>query len=121
MTRNTLSEVGPSTMSHPVSIDRAPRLTAPRRNVRREDCGKSFAASLIRSFWSTPDAGFRERAIEIFPSAPEDNRAQAFRQEQRQRDMDRQERHDRGHCKEVHVTCGVITTEEIGEIFQLHR
>ncbi len=61
ITRSTFSEVGPSMMSQPVSIDSAPRLAAPRRKLRRDDCGNSFAASLIRSFGSTPGGDLRRR------------------------------------------------------------
>src|SRR5271169_4961549 len=120
MTRNTFSDVGPSTMSQPVNIDSAPRLTAPRRNRRREDCGNNFAASLTRSFGSMPDAVLRGLAI-LFPSASKDHRAQALRHQKRERNMDRQKRHDRGYGEEVHVTRPVVTAEQRSEIFELHR
>ena len=50
-------------MSQPVSVASAPRLAAPRRNSRRDGSGNSFAASLIRSFGSTPGIFLRSRGI----------------------------------------------------------
>ena len=50
-------------MSQPVSVASAPRLAAPRRNSRRDGSGNSFAASLIKSFGSTPGIFLRSRGI----------------------------------------------------------
>ena len=50
-----------SVMSQPDKAASAPRLAAPRRKKRRDGSGKSLAASLIRSFGSTPGTCLRMR------------------------------------------------------------
>src|SRR5580700_3682444 len=82
ITRSALSAVGPSMMSQPVSVASAPRLAAPRRNRRRDGSGSSLAASLIRSFGSTPGIFLRSRAmVRSSNSAADDHGAQALRHE----------------------------------------
>src|SRR5580693_715434 len=115
-TRSALSAVGPSMMSQPVSIASAPRLVAPRRNSRRDGSGNSLAASLIRSFGSTPGGGFRGRATTFFSSPAEDHRAQAFRHDQCEHNMDGQKHDDSGHREKVHITRDVIAAEKNGQV-----
>src|SRR5262249_164998 len=119
-TRKVFSAVGPSMMSQPVSIASEPRLKAPRRNSRRDGCGNSFAASLIRSLASTPGGALRFWGIG-FPLSPKYNGAQAVWHEQRKDDMDGKKSQDCRNGEEVDITCGVIAAEQHGQIFELHR
>src|SRR6516164_9632580 len=100
---SAFSAVRLSTMSHPVSIVTAPRPAAPRRNVRRDGSGNSFAASLIRSFGSTPGT-----ALRIFPMlfsrsalAAADHRTQALRHQEGEHDVHQKKRYDRRHGEEM--------------------
>src|SRR5215469_13209590 len=100
ITRSALSALGPSMMSQPVSVASAPRLAAPRRNRRRDGSGNSLAASLIRSFGSTPGIFLRSRGI-VFSSAADDHGAQTLRHQQRQRHMHGQKADDLRHGQEM--------------------
>src|ERR1700730_9842184 len=103
-TRSALSAVGPSMISQPVSVASAPRLAAPRRNSRRDGSGKSFAASLIKSFGSTPGIFLRSRGITCSSNLPtNDHSAQTLWHDQRQRHVNGQKSHDRRHGEKVDI------------------
>jgi hypothetical protein len=63
--RSTFSADRLSTMSQPVSKVSAPRLALPRKKARRAGSGMRLAASLIRSFASTPGTVLRSRAMVV--------------------------------------------------------
>src|ERR1700722_12311498 len=82
-TRSALSAVGPSMISQPVSVASAPRLAAPRKNSRRDGSGRRFAASLNKSFGSTPGIFFAlARHCLLLTLPAEDHGAQALRHDQ---------------------------------------
>src|SRR5438105_12634077 len=109
-------------MSQPVSKASAPRLAPPRRKARRAGSGISFAASLIRSWASTPDEVLRDIfLICCSPSATGDHRTQAARHQQGHDHVDHEKASYRGHGKEVHVASGIVSTEERRELLHLHR
>src|SRR5256885_1908336 len=107
-------------MSQPVRKVSAPRLAPPRRNSRRVGSGRSFAASLIRSFGSTPGIGLRMRGMRFLLTSG-DHGAQTFWHHEGHDDVDHDEAHDRCHGKEMHVAGGVVAAEQRGELLQLHR
>src|SRR5208283_3692327 len=123
MTRSAFSELSPSMISQPLSTASAPRLAAPRRKNRRDGSGSNLAASLIRSFGSTPGSGLRRRVTDFSPrlSAAGQHRAQALRHQNGERHMHDQERNDGRHGGEVHITRGIVAAEETGQMLQLHR
>src|SRR5208282_5860083 len=122
MTRSAFSAVSPSMISQPLSIASAPRLAAPRRKNRRDGSGRSFAASLISSFGSTPGTGLRRRGTDFSSASAADNhRAQALGHDNGERHVHDQERDDRRHGGEVHITRGIVAAEETGKGLKLHR
>src|SRR5882757_1680757 len=111
-----------SETSQPVKSVSAPRLAPLAIKRRRDRSGISLAASLISRFLSTPGiSSFRMRPMIIFSSAADDHGAQAFRHQQRKRDMHDQKRDDRGHADEMNVAREIVAAEQRGQILQLYR
>src|SRR5215468_10247191 len=98
---SAFSAEGPSMMSQPERNASAPRLAPPRRNSRRVGSGRSLAASLIRSFGSTPGMALRRRGMTDL-STTDDHGAQAPRHHERHDHMDDEKTDDRRHGEEMH-------------------
>src|SRR5665213_3876714 len=96
--RNTPSAVSLSTMSQPVSMVSAPRLAAPLKKRRRIGSGINLQASLMSSLASMPGM-----IVRFFMLLPDNHRTDAFRHDQRQRDMHHQKGDNRRHGKEMHI------------------
>src|SRR5215470_13440570 len=114
---SSLSAESLSTTSQPVSSVSAPRLAPPEMKRRRVMSGISLVASLTRSVLSTPGIkSLRKRPMivssESSGSAADDHGAQALRHQDRKRDVNDEECHDRRHAEEVHVTGLVVIAEQ---------
>src|ERR1043165_1810177 len=103
-------------MSQPGRNASAPRLAAPRRKPRRLSSGISLAASLIRSFGSTPGMILRWRML-----SPRDHGANGLRHQQRQQDMYDQEADKHSHANKMDIAGEVVAAEQRGQFLELHR
>src|SRR5215813_7913751 len=117
---SAFSADGPSMMSQPERSASAPRLAPPRRNSRRVGSGRSLAASLIRSFGSTPGMDLRRRGITDLSTA-DDHGAQAPWYHECHDHMDNQKADDRRHGEEMHEARGIVAAEQRGQLLKLHR
>src|SRR5690242_19424528 len=116
--RSAFSAVSPSMMSHPVRNASAPRLAAPRRKPRRLASGISLAASVISSFGSTTGMVLCRRMVFVLTAG--DHGAQTFRHDQRERNVNDQERDDCRHRKKVDIARDIIPAEQRRQFLKLH-
>src|ERR1700761_3180613 len=100
------------TTSQPVNSVSAPRLAPPEMKRRRVRSGITLMASLTSSFLSTP--GIRSLRMRPMgaPLASDDHRAQAFRHQQREHDVNDQEGDDQGHADEMHIAGNIVAAEQ---------